>query len=68
MWCALAGVGIDDYIALTKAVGYEPAITIRFQLGTDADVREARDWVEYMPSLPPLWCAITGVKATNVCA
>jgi hypothetical protein len=40
VFVAALGTGIDDYIALTREVGYEPAITIRFQLGRDADVAE----------------------------
>ena len=35
------GVGIDEYIALCREVGYEPAITVRLQYGGDAEVAEA---------------------------
>eukprot|EP00041_Stephanoeca_diplocostata_P021695 m.509300 g.509300 ORF g.509300 m.509300 type:complete len:855 (-) comp21888_c2_seq22:3947-6511(-) len=41
------GIGIDDYIALCEELNMTPAITIRFQLGQEADVQEAADWVEY---------------------
>ena len=42
------GISTDDYLALCEYVGLVPAITIRFQMGQDADVQEARDWVEYV--------------------
>ncbi len=42
------GISTDDYLALCEYVGLVPAITIRFQMGTDEDVQEARDWVEYV--------------------
>jgi hypothetical protein len=42
------GISTDDYLALCEYVGLVPAITIRFQMGTEEDVQEARDWVEYV--------------------
>ncbi len=40
--------GIDEYMALTRRVGATPAITFALQFGTDAEVQDARDWVEYL--------------------
>jgi len=42
------GISTDDYLALCEYVGLIPSITVRFQMGEDADVQEARDWVEYV--------------------
>jgi hypothetical protein len=42
------GISTDDYLALCERVGLIPSITVRFQMGQDADVQEARDWVEYV--------------------
>ena len=42
------GISTDDYLALCEYVGLIPSLTVRFQMGQDADVQEARDWVEYV--------------------
>ena len=42
------GPGIDEYMALTRRVGATPAITFALQFGTDAEIQDARDWVEYL--------------------
>ena len=41
------GLGIDDYIELTRRIGVEPAITFAIQYGTDIEIQDARDFVEY---------------------
>ena len=45
------GIGIDDYLALCEAVGMVPAITLRLQFGSEAELREAADLVEYVNGL-----------------
>jgi hypothetical protein len=52
------GVGIDDFMALSSALGLVPAITIRLQLGDDSEVTEAADWVH---------TAVLPIEATPVC-
>ena len=42
------GLGIDEYLGLVDELGAVPAITVRMVLGTDEEVTEARDWVEYV--------------------
>lgn len=42
------GLGIDEYISLVRDLGMVPAITVRVVLGTDEEILEARDWVEYV--------------------
>eukprot|EP01045_Picozoa_sp_COSAG04_P023968 COSAG04_NODE_2928_length_3376_cov_1.582240_2_plen_668_part_01 len=41
------GLGIDEYISLVRELGAVPAITVRVVLGSDQEIAEARDWVEY---------------------
>ena len=41
------GPGVDEYIALALRVGAMPAITFALQFGTDAEIQDARDFVEY---------------------
>ena len=33
------GIGVDDYLALCEYIGMTPSLTIRFQMGQDADVQ-----------------------------
>ena len=42
------GLGIDEYVSLVRDLGAVPAITVRVVLGTDEEITEARDWVEYV--------------------
>ena len=42
------GPGVDEYIALCRRVGATPAITFALQFGTDQEIGEARDLVEYL--------------------
>ena len=42
------GPGIDEYMALTRRVGAMPAVTFALQFGTDDEIQDARDWVEYL--------------------
>ncbi len=42
------GIGIDDYIALCNRVEMTPAITIALQTGSDQEIEEAHDFVEYV--------------------
>jgi hypothetical protein len=41
------GMDTDEYIALCRALGVKPAITMALQYGTDEEVKNAADWVEY---------------------
>ena len=41
------GPGIDEYVALARRIGAQPAVSIALQFGTPAEVADARDWVEY---------------------
>jgi hypothetical protein len=42
------GPGVDEYMALVRRVGAAPAMTFALQFGTDAEVQDARDLVEYV--------------------
>ena len=46
------GPGIDEYFALTKFIGMQPAIGVRLQWGTAEEVQEATELVEYCNGSP----------------
>jgi len=41
------GPGIDEYMALVSRIGATPAITVPLQFGSEKEITDARDWVEY---------------------
>merc|ERR1712166_474469 len=42
------GIGVDDYMALVKRLQMVPSVTLRLQYGTQEEVQEAADLVEYL--------------------
>lgn len=54
------GPGTDEYIELARRIGATPAITFALQYGTDEEVQDARDWVEYCngDSVSTVWGAV----------
>jgi len=41
------GVGTDEFMRLCDIIGMTPALTVRLQYGTDEEIQDAVDWVEY---------------------
>jgi len=42
------GIGVDDFMALCERIGMVPAITLRLSLGSEEEIEEAADLIEYL--------------------